>query len=94
MKPSRPWMPYLLLSPTLVLLAVFFFYPLFVAGKDSLYSWDLLTPPRFVGLENYRALVSSGELLDAVAVTLVFSAIVVSGATLAGLLLALTQETT
>jgi ABC-type sugar transport system permease subunit len=92
MKPSRPFVPYFLLAPTLLLLGLFFFYPLLVAAKNSLYSWDLLTPPRYVGLENYRALLSSGELAEAVTVTLIFSAIVVAGATGAGLLLALALD--
>ncbi len=92
MKPARPLQPYLLLAPTALLLAIFFFYPLFVAARHSLYAWDLLTPPRYVGLGNYRALFTSGELGDAVRVTLVYSAIVVGGATLAGLLLALALD--
>jgi sn-glycerol 3-phosphate transport system permease protein len=92
MRPSHRLAPYLLLAPTLLLLALFFFYPLLVAAKTSLYSWDLLTPPRYVGLENYRALLSSGELADAVLVTLVFSAIVVGGATACGLALALALD--
>ncbi len=92
MKPARPLQPYLLLAPTAVLLALFFFYPLFVAAQQSLYSWDLLTPPRWVGLGNYRALFQSGEVTNAVLVTLAFSAIVVTGATAVGLLLAVALD--
>jgi len=92
MKPSHRLLPYLLLLPTLLLLGLFFFYPLLVAAKNSLHSWDLLTPPRYVGLDNYRALFASGELADAVAVTLVFSALVVAGATACGLGLALALD--
>ena len=32
-----------------------------VALRLSLYDWDLLTPERYVGLENYRTLFESGE---------------------------------
>lgn len=89
MRPSHRLEPYLLLLPTAALLGLFFFYPLFVAAKDSLYAWDLLTPPRYVGIENYRALLRSGELADAVRVTASYSAVVVVGATGVGLGLAL-----
>ncbi|HEV8247835.1 MAG TPA: sugar ABC transporter permease, partial [Polyangiaceae bacterium] len=55
-------------------------------------SWDLLTAPHYVGLDNYRALVSSGELQNAVLVTLLYSVIVVAGATVVGLALALALD--
>jgi sn-glycerol 3-phosphate transport system permease protein len=92
MKPAHRLGPYLLLAPTFVLLALFFFYPLLVAAKTSLFSWDLLTPPRYVGFDHYRALAESGELWDAVRVTLVFSAVVVAGATACGLGLAVALD--
>jgi ABC-type sugar transport system permease subunit len=89
MKPSRPSEPFWLLAPMLVALGVFFVYPLLSAFKTSFYEWDLLTPPRFVGLANYRAIVASGELLAALGTTLLVSSIVVSGSLALGLALAL-----
>ena len=56
MRPSRPSQPFWLLAPMLLLLAVFFVYPLLSALHSSFYEWDLLTPPRFAGLANYRAI--------------------------------------
>lgn len=47
---------YLFLLPMLVLLIVFKFVPMLRAFYLSLTSYDLLTPPRFVGLRNYVAL--------------------------------------
>jgi ABC-type sugar transport system permease subunit len=91
-KPSHRFAPYLLLAPTALLLAVFFFYPLLVAAQQSLQSWDLLTPPRYVGVSNYRDLWQSGELVDAVSVTLSYSALVVGGASACGLGLALALD--
>jgi ABC-type sugar transport system permease subunit len=92
LKPSSRLAPYALLAPTLLLLGVFFVYPLGVAAKQSFYAWDLLTLPRFVGLDNYRALVESGELADSIWTTTLYSVVVVTGATVTGLLLALALD--
>ena len=89
MKPSRPAQPFWLLSPMLGALGVFFVYPLLSALRTSFYEWDLLTPARFIGLDNYRAILSSGELLSSLGTTLLVSAIVVVGSLLLGLALAL-----
>jgi len=78
-----------MLLPTFALLIVFFFLPLGLAAKDSLYEWDLLTPPRYVGLDNYRALIDSGELGKTFVTTLSFSLVVVIGSMSIGLGLAL-----
>jgi sn-glycerol 3-phosphate transport system permease protein len=89
MRPRRPLDPYWMLLPTFVLLGIFFFLPLFSAVKTSFYDWDLLTEPRYVGIDNYRALVASGDLWSTFWHTLVFSAVVVVGSMSIGLLLAL-----
>jgi ABC-type sugar transport system permease subunit len=68
---------------------VFFFYPLLFAAWQSLHAWDLLTPPRWVGLDNYRVLWRSGELARSLGTTLGFSVVVVVGSTALGLALAL-----
>jgi len=88
-KPSRPADPYWLLLPTFVFLFVFFFYPLGMLIEHSLFSWDLLTPARYVGLANYRSLVRSGELWQTFTTTLSISSAVVLGSMAAGLALAL-----
>lgn len=73
----------------LLALGVFFVYPLLSAFYTSFFEWDLLTPPRFIGLGNYSAVVASGELVAALGTTLLISAIVVAGSMLLGLALAL-----
>jgi ABC-type sugar transport system permease subunit len=88
-RPRAAWHPWAMLAPTLGLLVVFFLLPIGVAVYESLFSWDLLTPPRFVGVANYRALAAHGVLLNVVVRTLVFSAIVVAGTMTLGLALAL-----
>ena len=89
MKPSRATDPYWMLSPTLLLLFVFFVFPLGMLVKHSLFSWDLLTPARYVGLANYRSLLRSGELWQTFTTTLSISTAVVLGSMTAGLGLAL-----
>jgi sn-glycerol 3-phosphate transport system permease protein len=89
-KPRHPLHPYLMLAPTGALLAIFFLWPLALAAWRSLFSWDLLTPPRFVGLANYDALARSGELGGTLARTLGYAAVVVSASMALGLALAVT----
>jgi ABC-type sugar transport system permease subunit len=88
-RPRSAWHPWVMLAPTLVLLVVFFVVPIGVAAYESFFSWDLLTPPRFVGTANYRALAAHGELLNMALRTLGYSALVVSGTMSLGLALAL-----
>jgi ABC-type sugar transport system permease subunit len=89
MRPRSAFDPYWMLAPTALLLAVFFFYPLGFAAHRSLYDWDLLTPPRYVGLDNYRVLFASGEITRALGTTLAFSVVTVIGSVSIGLALAL-----
>ena len=88
-KPSHVRDPYWMLLPTLLLLFVFFVFPLAMLVKHSLFSWDLLTPARYVGLGNYRSLWRSGELWQTFGTTLSMSSAVVLGSMTAGLALAL-----
>lgn len=89
MRPAHRLDLWWMLGPTVAVLVVFFFYPLGVAAYDSLHEWDLLTPPRYVGLENYRGLLESGALFEVLWTTLIVSVTTVTGSVLVGLLLAL-----
>ncbi len=89
LRPRKPSDPYWMLLPTLLLLGVFFFYPLGFAVYRSFFAWDLLTEPRYVGTDNYRELLVSGQLWGTFSTTLIFSVIVVLGAMSLGLGLAL-----
>jgi ABC-type sugar transport system permease subunit len=89
MKPRAPWHPWLMLGPSVVLLLVFFVFPVLLAAYESFFHWDLLTPPRSAGTENYAALARSGDLLRIVLQTLGFSVLVVIGSMSLGLGLAL-----
>ncbi len=92
MKPRAPWHPWAMLGPTLALLGLFWVLPVLRAGWYSLHGWDLLTPPRYVGLANYRAVLSSGEAARALATTIEYSAMVVVGSMSLGLALALALQ--
>ncbi len=54
------------LAPSFVGLFLFAVLPIFGAVGISLLKWDILTPPRYVGMENYQALwheLVTGEVL-------------------------------
>jgi ABC-type sugar transport system permease subunit len=51
---------YLFISPFFLLFAVFGLYPLLFSLYLAFVSWDALTPPVWVGLENFRALFTDG----------------------------------
>ncbi len=89
MTPRARWHPWAMLAPTLALLVTFFVLPIGVAAYQSFFSWDLLTPPRFVGAANYRALAAHGHLFHIALHTAVYSGLVVTGTMSAGLALAL-----
>lgn len=89
MRPRSPSHPWLMLGPSLVVWAVFVFVPLGLAAYESLFAWDMLTEPVYVGSANYAAIASHGELARILGRTLAFSALVVSGSMALGLGLAL-----
>jgi len=89
MRPASRLDPIWLLAPTFAVLVLFYFYPLVLLGFYSLHEWDLLTPPRYVGLSNYRALLESGVLAQVFSTTLLMSVSSVLGSMLLGLALAL-----
>ncbi|MEU8782770.1 sugar ABC transporter permease [Streptomyces sp. NPDC048637] len=59
--------PYLYLAPALILLGIWVYRPLAQTAQLSFYSWNLLptTPMEPVGLDNYRRMLDSPELGDA-----------------------------
>ena len=73
MKPRAGWHPWAMLGPSLAILVVFFVFPVALAAYESVFEWDMLTPPAYVGLDNYRDLAARGELLRIALRTLAFS---------------------
>ena len=88
LRPRARWHPWAMLAPSVALLVLFFVVPVGVAAVESAFAWDMLTPPRFAGADNYAALAKGGELLRIALRTFAFSALVVAGAMGVGLALA------
>jgi multiple sugar transport system permease protein len=67
--------PFLYLAPFLLFFFVFQIYPIFQGLYVSLTRWDLATPPRFIGLGNYTALMRDTLFLTALRNTALFVAL-------------------
>ena len=62
--------------------------PMLVVGWLSLHHWDLLGPIRYVGLDNWRSVLSDGTFGNSLVVTTLFVALVVPVQSALGLLAA------
>ncbi len=89
MKPRARMHPWLMLGPSLAAWGLFVFLPLGLAAYTSLFSWDMLTEPAWVGGANYAAIAEGGELARILGRTLIYSVMVVAGSMSLGLALAL-----
>jgi multiple sugar transport system permease protein len=85
----REWLGYLFVGPAAVLFTIFIGAPFLAAICLSLFDWDLLTPPRFVGLANFSRLLQDPTLIQAFANTFVFALASMVTHVVGGLLLAL-----
>lgn len=68
----------LLTSPYLIFFALFVAYPLFFALGLVFYRWDMIQPARFVGLDNFRILVTDGIFWQALWNTIKFLVVHIS----------------
>jgi ABC-type sugar transport system permease subunit len=87
--PRGDWTGLLMAAPVLVLVAVFTLYPFGQAIYESTRITSPLFPPKFVGLENYVAVITSTYFLDAALTTLLFAGIAVPIVVVLGVLAAL-----
>ena len=76
---------YALLAPSLFGVVCFLLLPMLVVVWLSLHRWDLLSPIRYVGLENWRSVLTDSAFGNSLLVTLVFIAIVVPAQIVLGL---------
>jgi multiple sugar transport system permease protein len=83
---SRRATPYLLLAPVLVFAAVFFLVPVLFSLGLTVFSWNSLGRPRFVGAANYAYLLTRDPLFW---LTLKNTALFVGGTILVGVPLAM-----
>ena len=70
---SRTRWSWAFLSPAIVLLLVFSYFPLLQAAWLSFHRWNLLNPPRFVGVREYQELFTSQDFASSLWVTTVFT---------------------
>lgn len=87
-QPRSPALGYALLAPSLFGVLAFLLLPIFVVIWLSLYRWDLLGPLHYVGLANWRSVLTDSGFGNSLIVTAAFVAIVVPAQTVLGLLAA------
>lgn len=80
---------YLFLSPWLIGLLVFTIGPIVASLFISMTNWNLMTPPSWVGLENYEDMFSDRDFYNSLGVTLRYVAISMPVFMVTGLALAL-----
>jgi raffinose/stachyose/melibiose transport system permease protein len=85
---------YLYLLPALAVFGAFVLFPLLHAAWISLFSWDGVTPGTWVGLENYKAVMTNSELRAAFGHALVLIAFYALLPIAIGLLLAAAMSRT
>lgn len=79
----------LFLLPSLALLVVFSFYPMFKAIHLSFFKWDnIAIPPVFVGLNNYLHLFSDGRFWNSLRITFTYMVFVTAISIALGLIIA------
>ncbi|MGP4976702.1 carbohydrate ABC transporter permease [Brachybacterium tyrofermentans] len=76
--PDGAW-PWLFVLPTLIGLAIFYFWPVIQTAYYSFTSWGVFGGAEFVGLENWVDLLQSGEVPRALINTLLYTAMLLLG---------------
>lgn len=73
---KNKWHAFLFLLPSIFFFVVFSYWPLLQNLYLSFFSWNMVSPNMtFVGIENYTAVLGSEELIEILANTVVFVAI-------------------
>ena len=78
-------MGYALLAPSLFGVVTFLLLPMLVVGWLSVHRWDLLGPVEYVGLDNWRSVLTDPSFATSLLVTALFIVIVVPTQSLLGL---------
>ncbi len=66
---KRDYVGLLFVLPGLIFFCVFRFWPMIQALYVSLHEWNLLTAPKFIGLQNYAQLFSNTDLKESLIAT-------------------------
>lgn len=81
--------PHLFVAPAVVILAIFWVYPILNMGYLSLFKWDLISPKmKFVGLQNFQALFADQQFWQTFANTVIYTLFVVGLGVTLGLFVA------
>lgn len=73
---ARNWRGYLYIAPAIILVSVFFIWPLLSTIWMSFFDWPLLGTPKWVGLQNYLRIPSDTRFLNAARFTAYYTVIV------------------
>ena len=79
---------YALLAPSLFGVVTFLLLPMLVVAWLSVHRWDLLGPIRYVGLDNWRSVLTDPSFATSLVVTALFIVIVVPAQSVLGLVAA------
>ena len=74
--------------PSFILIMAFCIIPIFMSGYFSFTSYNIMTPPKFVGLENYEEVFQDGYVADAAKKTLFYVLMTVQEQTILSLVFA------
>lgn len=80
---------YVFIAPSLIFLFVFVVLPIFAALYLSFTQYNLLKPPKLIGLDNYQALLTDDRFVHSIVNTLVFALGTIPTGTALALLFAL-----
>jgi multiple sugar transport system permease protein len=83
---------YLFLAPFLLVFGVFTVWPLLTALWLSFHAYDLFSPPRWVGAENYRYLLRQGDFWISLRNTTLYTVVVVATQTSLAIVLAVAMD--
>ena len=90
---QNPWMPYLLLAPQMLIIAIFFFWPAAEAIRASFFLEDpFFGRATFVGLQNYTDAFAASDYQRTVWFTVVFTVLVSICSLFLGLMLAVSAD--
>jgi multiple sugar transport system permease protein len=91
-RPDDTKLALLFILPALIGLVVFYFWPLVRGIYLSFTSWDLLSPEKFVGLDNYRRMFADPVFWNAIWVTLEYVVLNIGIQTIVALVIALLMQ--
>ncbi|MCA2228368.1 carbohydrate ABC transporter permease [Nonomuraea aurantiaca] len=86
---GRDWHAYLFIGPSLLGVLAFLLLPMVIVFVLSFFHWELLSPPAFAGLDNYRRLAGDGDSWHSLGITVVYVLLCIPLQTVLALVLAL-----